>query len=100
MKRETADRLAVAYTLLRRVEHRIQYLDDQQTHTLPRAAEDRELVARSMGCPDYAALREALDEGALERLRRALPGQKALAATKHEHAQGASLPEGGQVAFL
>ncbi|MEO8922414.1 MAG: glutamine-synthetase adenylyltransferase, partial [Caldimonas sp.] len=31
MKRASAERLASAYTLLRRVEHRIQYLDDQQT---------------------------------------------------------------------
>ena len=33
----TAERLADAYTLLRRIEHRIQYLDDQQTHILPTA---------------------------------------------------------------
>ena len=30
-----AEQLANAYTLLRRVEHRIQFLDDQQTHLLP-----------------------------------------------------------------
>ena len=35
MKPATAERLAEAYTFLRRVEHRIQYLDDQQTHLLP-----------------------------------------------------------------
>ena len=37
MKRASAERLADAYTLLRRIEHRIQYLDDQQTHVLPTA---------------------------------------------------------------
>ncbi len=36
MKPATAERLGEAYTLLRRVEHRIQYLDDQQTHLLAR----------------------------------------------------------------
>ncbi len=35
MPRETAEALAQAYVFLRRVEHRIQYLDDQQTHVLP-----------------------------------------------------------------
>ena len=35
MPQATADALAAAYEFLRRVEHRIQYLDDQQTHVLP-----------------------------------------------------------------
>ncbi len=35
MPQATADSLARAYEFLRRVEHRIQYLDDQQTHVLP-----------------------------------------------------------------
>ena len=35
MPQATADALARAYEFLRRVEHRIQYLDDQQTHVLP-----------------------------------------------------------------
>jgi glutamate-ammonia-ligase adenylyltransferase len=37
MPPDTADALARAYVFLRRVEHRIQYLDDQQTHVLPTA---------------------------------------------------------------
>ena len=40
MKPESARRLAEAYTFLRRVEHRIQFLDDQQTHLLPTADGD------------------------------------------------------------
>ncbi len=32
MQAETAEALAQAYVFLRRVEHRIQFLDDQQTH--------------------------------------------------------------------
>jgi glutamate-ammonia-ligase adenylyltransferase len=48
MKPETAERLADAYTFLRRVEHRIQFLDDQQTHLLPMADGDLGWIARSL----------------------------------------------------
>ena len=55
MPADTADGLAKAYVFLRRVEHRIQYLDDQQTHVLPTADADLEWIARTMGfegvCP-------------------------------------------------
>ncbi len=49
MKPDTADKLAAGYTFLRRVEHRIQFLDDQQTHLLPGNDEDLLWIARSMG---------------------------------------------------
>ena len=49
MKAATAERLAECYTFLRRVEHRIQYLDDQQTHLLPTADADLDWIARSLG---------------------------------------------------
>lgn len=49
MPQETAEQLAEAYTFLRRVEHRIQYLDDQQTHMLPTRDEDLAWIAQSMG---------------------------------------------------
>ncbi len=49
IKPETADKLAAAYIFLRRVEHRIQYLDDQQTHLLPTADADLRWIAASMG---------------------------------------------------
>ena len=51
MKAETADKLAAGYIFLRRVEHRIQFLDDQQTHLLPGNDEDLVWIARSMGYP-------------------------------------------------
>ncbi len=51
MKAEAADRLAGAYTFLRRVEHRIQYLDDQQTHLLPTQDDDLRWIALSLGPP-------------------------------------------------
>jgi glutamate-ammonia-ligase adenylyltransferase len=49
MKRETAERLAQAYVFLRRLEHRIQYLDDQQTHLLPETDGDLAWIGASMG---------------------------------------------------
>ncbi len=49
MKPATADKLAQAYSFLRRVEHRIQYLDDQQTHQLPTHDGDLAWIAASLG---------------------------------------------------
>ena len=49
LERDTAMRLVDAYTFLRDVEHRLQYLDDAQTHVLPgssaEAADDRARIA-------------------------------------------------------
>ena len=62
MKATSAARLAEAYEFLRRVEHRIQYLDDQQTHLLPTNDADLNWIARSMdlACDDDAC--ELLDK--------------------------------------
>jgi len=49
MRPETARRLAEAYEFLRLLEHRIQYLDDQQTHLLPTDDADLAWIARSLG---------------------------------------------------
>jgi [glutamine synthetase] adenylyltransferase / [glutamine synthetase]-adenylyl-L-tyrosine phosphorylase len=49
MKAETAEQLASGYIFLRQVEHRIQYLDDQQTHLLPTQDEDLRWIALSLG---------------------------------------------------
>jgi glutamate-ammonia-ligase adenylyltransferase len=49
MKPATAQRLAQAYVFLRRVEHRIQFLDDQQSHALPTVDADLNWIARSLG---------------------------------------------------
>jgi glutamate-ammonia-ligase adenylyltransferase len=56
-----AGELAAAYSFLRRLEHRLQYLDDRQTHELPQAATAQLLVAEAMGEPDYAALLGTLE---------------------------------------
>jgi glutamate-ammonia-ligase adenylyltransferase len=55
------DQLLEAYTFLRDLEHRLQYLDDAQTHTLPASPDDRATVARMMDLPDEAALLAELD---------------------------------------
>ncbi|KPF57957.1 glutamate-ammonia-ligase adenylyltransferase [beta proteobacterium AAP51] len=66
MKTETAEKLAAGYTFLRRVEHRIQFLDDQQTHLLPANDEDLAWIAASMGLvckgPESCALLDQLLE--------------------------------------
>lgn len=46
---DTAQRLANSYVLLRRIEHRIQYLDDQQTHLLPTEDADLRWISASLG---------------------------------------------------
>ena len=47
-----ADGLAKAYDFLRRVEHRIQYLDDQQSHVLPTRDDDLAWISETMGYPN------------------------------------------------
>jgi glutamate-ammonia-ligase adenylyltransferase len=54
--------LAAAYDFLRRLEHRLQYVEDRQTHTLPESAADQSIVAAAMGFPGYAAMLEELDD--------------------------------------
>ncbi len=61
MKPATAQKLADAYVFLRRVEHRIQYLDDQQTHLLPTGDADLAWIAHSMGLVCRADACELLD---------------------------------------
>ena len=41
-------RLASAYEFLRHIEHRLQFYDDRQTHTLPTHPEELEVLARKM----------------------------------------------------
>ncbi len=49
MPQTTADALSKAYEFLRRVEHRIQYLDDQQTHAMPTQDADLQWIAQTLG---------------------------------------------------
>src|SRR5258708_22158957 len=57
----TATEPTDAYVFLRRLEHRLQHLQDAQTHRLPSGDEDRQLIARSMGFGSWEALDAALE---------------------------------------
>ncbi len=57
---ERARALAHAYDFLRRLEHRLQYYDDQQTQALPRDEAQRALLAEAMDCDGWPALERAL----------------------------------------
>jgi glutamate-ammonia-ligase adenylyltransferase len=46
---ETTERLIAHYEFLRKLEHRLQYREDQQTQTLPTVSEDLLAVVNSMG---------------------------------------------------
>jgi glutamate-ammonia-ligase adenylyltransferase len=61
MPQATADALTAAYVFLRRVEHRIQYLDDQQTHVLATCDNDLAWIAQTMGFADCCAFLSELD---------------------------------------
>ena len=61
MPAATAAALAEAYDFLRRVEHRIQYLDDQQTHVLPTNDQDLAWIASAMGFDNACQLLHQLD---------------------------------------
>lgn len=58
---EIVDALLAAYTFLRNLEHRLQYLEDAQTHTLPTADSDVLLMANAMGYADTRGLMQELD---------------------------------------
>ncbi len=54
MTADAQQELAAAYVFLRNLEHRLQYLDDAQTQTLPDDAESRAMLAEAMDFADYA----------------------------------------------
>ena len=61
LSEQAVEELAAAYDFLRRLEHRLQYLDDAQTHDLPGRETDQALIAEAMGFTSYDALLERLD---------------------------------------
>lgn len=88
LERDVVAQLLAAYTFLRNLEHRLQYLDDAQTHTLPATPADMLLVAQMMGFADSAML---LAE--LARQRQVVSTQfDAIFADKASDAGGADLP--------
>lgn len=59
---DVVERLLECYTFLRNFEHRIQYLDDAQSHVLPAADDDRQRIAGMMGHDDLNGLMQAYDD--------------------------------------
>lgn len=81
-------RLASAYQFLRHLEHRLQFDEDRQTHTLPRDPEAMDSLARKMlpglpGLPRASTLQRVLDKhfGSVQSLYdRVIDSQKPVAA--------------------
>ncbi|RSZ55606.1 bifunctional [glutamate--ammonia ligase]-adenylyl-L-tyrosine phosphorylase/[glutamate--ammonia-ligase] adenylyltransferase [Massilia atriviolacea] len=59
---DTVEQLLASYSFLRNLEHRLQYLDDAQTHTLPASEADRAVIAQMMRLPDVATLLAQLED--------------------------------------
>ncbi len=64
---DAADELTDAYRFLRKVEHRLQMVDDRQTHSLPTTEEGMGQIAAFMGYPDRQDFVEALEFAAQQR---------------------------------
>jgi len=62
LPKEAAQELSESYVFLRQVEHRLQYLDDAQTHLLPAKNEDRDRVAAMAGFATWDAFYARLNE--------------------------------------
>ncbi len=54
--------LSIAYDFLRRSEHRLQMVADQQTHTLPQDQTGKVRLAFAMGFPDWETYKKNLDK--------------------------------------
>lgn len=61
IERDEAEVLEAGYVALRTTEHRLQMVDDRQTHSLPRGTEALDGVGRLAGFADGAALIAMLD---------------------------------------
>ena len=57
---KTAEEMATSYGFLRRLEHRLQMVNDEQTHDMPRTDEAVGEIATFMGYDSLAAFREDL----------------------------------------
>ena len=103
LPRAAVAELSAAYVFLRRLEHRLQYRDDAQTHDLPGRGQDRVALARACGFADASAFAEALERNraAVERHFAAVLGEEP--ATDHDELAAVWLdpaPEDAQCALL
>ena len=55
------EQLQQAYAFLRHLEHRLQYLDDQQTQLLPANEEDRQRISEAMNLANWQTLLDKLN---------------------------------------
>jgi len=81
-----ADRLLEAYAFLRRVENRLQMVDERQTQAVPQAGPERERLAHSLGFPDGGGLDAELSRHRtyVAQAFRVLLGQEARGELPHE----------------
>lgn len=87
---DVADTLTADYAAHREVEHRLQMVNDAQTHTMPASAEGVERIARFMGQGDTDAFRADL----LERLARVEDLTEGFFAPGKPRQASVDLPEG------
>ena len=55
LPQKTVSELTEAYVFLRNCEHRLMYVDDAQTHELPKTSEAKARIAKSMHFADWTA---------------------------------------------
>ncbi|MET3105523.1 glutamate-ammonia-ligase adenylyltransferase [Oxalobacteraceae bacterium GrIS 1.18] len=60
LDKKIVSHLLASYTFLRNLEHRLQYLDDAQTHSMPANPADTEIIAQMMGYQNSAELNTEL----------------------------------------
>ena len=78
LPRAAVSELSEAYVFLRRVEHRLQYRDDAQTHDLPGRGPERDALAHACGFADAKSFMTALGghRAAVERMFAAILGEE------------------------
>ena len=94
MPEATAQALAEAYVFLRQIEHRIQYLDDQQTHVLPTDDQDLAWIANTLGFDTLQPFLQQLDthrEVVAQEFDKLLGGGQSCHGCKTDKAQGTDL---------
>jgi [glutamine synthetase] adenylyltransferase / [glutamine synthetase]-adenylyl-L-tyrosine phosphorylase len=87
---ETVQALTRSWVLLRRIEHALQYLEDEQTHWLPAAPDKRAAIAAMLGLSEADLVEE------LEQARKAVVGvfDKLLAPARREANRAAEVASG------
>ena len=60
ISKETAQEIRTAYLFLRKIEHRLQMINDQQTHQLPKSDQDLENVAIFSGFGNVTEFKDSL----------------------------------------